>query len=181
MTNSEAEKIIERLKNGCGQHRFDESGVWKEYYRFLLKCNYTAMDEAVSEALEQDSRFAPAISALSKLYREAKNTRRTDVIKNEKYCPVCDDKGFGFVTKKEAMGNYVYVLYCPFCEKGKSFAYDGRECKDKSLYHVEPLTKYYSEVEIKEMRQANLERWEKREEREAIAMEGVIEKIGVRI
>ena len=162
MTYEQAERLIERLKNACTYHRFDEPGVHKEYTRFLMKHNYDLMNEAIDAAIEDDSRNVPAISVLAKKYRELRTLPKSNIpVKNEEYCAVCDDKGF--VLMKEIDNNsgnwYEHVLYCPFCAVGRSFAYDGNQCKDrKSSYRVPPVTEYFGDEGIQAMREENLKR-----------------------
>ena len=162
MTYEQAERLIERLKNACTYHRFDEPGVHAEYMRFLMRYDYDRMNEAIDAAIEEYSRDVPAISILAKKYRELREAPRNNAnIQNEQYCPVCDDRGF--VTMKERDNNsgnwYEYVLYCPFCAVGRSFAYDGNQCKDrKSSYRVPPVTEYFGDEGIQALREENLKR-----------------------
>ena len=162
MTRTQAERLVERLKNACTFHRFDEPGVHAEYMRFLMRYDFDRMNEAIDAAIEEYSRDVPAISILAKKYRELRETPRNNAnIQNEQYCPVCDDRGF--VTMKERdndTGNlYEYVLHCPFCAVGRSFAYDGGQCKDrKSQYKVPPVTEYFGDEGIQALREENLRR-----------------------
>ena len=163
MTRAEVDKIIERLKNGCIYHRFDEPGVYAEYVRVMVQYSFAIMNRAVNALIEEDSQRAPAISALIKAYRRLEEEYRTnqDVIKNEEYCDVCDDKGFVLMTKYIKNGDeqlpYQYVLYCPFCAVGRTHAYDGRQgIKHKSPYYAPPLTKYFDDEGIEALREANL-------------------------
>ena len=162
MTYEQAERLIERLKNACTYHRFDEPGVHKEYTRFLMKHNYDLMNEAIDAAIEDDSRNVPAISVLAKKYRELRTLPKSNIpVKNEEYCAVCDDKGFVLMKEMDNdSGNwYEYVLYCPFCAVGRSFAYDGNQCKDrKSSYRVPPVTEYFGDEGIQALREENLRR-----------------------
>ena len=164
----EIDLIIERLKNGCTYHRFDEPGVVMEYVRILGKYSYRLMNKAVDIVLEEDSRNVPPISALVKAYKKIEEEDRSRntcgiEVKNAEYCAVCDDKGFVLMTKYIKNGDeqlpYQYVLYCPFCAVGRSHAYDGRQgIKHKSPYYVPPLTKYFDDEGIEALREANLKR-----------------------
>ena len=162
MTRAEVDKIIERLKNGCIYHRFDEPGVYAEYVRVMVQYSFAIMNRAVNALIEEDSQRAPAISALIKAYRRLEEEYRTnqDVIRNEEYCAVCDDKGFVLMTKYIKNGDeqlpYQYVLYCPFCAVGRTHAFDGSQCKEKIPYNVPPLTKYFDDEGIEALREANL-------------------------
>ena len=161
MTRAEVDKIIERLKNGCIYHRFDEPGVYAEYVRVMVQYSFAIMNRAVNALIEEDSQRAPAISALIKAYRRLEEECRTnqDVIKNEEYCDVCDDKGFVLITINKYDIPYQFVLYCPFCQIGRAQAYDGRQCKDrKSPYYVPPLTDYFDDEGIQALRETNLKR-----------------------
>ena len=169
MTQAEADKIIERLKNGCVYHRFDEPGVYAEYVRTLTKYDYKLMDKAIDAALEEDSRNVPPKSALVKAYKKIAEENKTGTItvRNEQYCDVCDDKGFVLMTEIKECGKngeklpYQYVLYCPFCDIGRSQAYDSRKCSEpehKSEYFVPPLTQYFDNAVIASMQRANRER-----------------------
>ena len=162
MLDTQAERLIERLKNACTYHRFDESGVHAEYMRFLMRYDFDRMNEAIDAAIEEDSRNVPPISALVKKYRELKESSkgRTNV-QNEEYCAICDDRGFILMKKKDKESGflYEYVLYCPFCQVGRSFAYDGSRCKDrKSSYRVPPLTEFFGDEGIQALREDNLKR-----------------------
>ena len=161
MTKNQAETLVERLKNACNFHRFDEPGVYVEYVRALARFDYDRMEEAIDSAIEDDSRNVPPISALIKKYRETTESRVN--VKNEEYCAVCDDKGFVLMKEKQSDTGLIYefVLYCPFCSVGRSWAYDGRNISDKkhrSPYYVPPVTKYFSDEGIQALRETNLKR-----------------------
>ena len=66
MTYEQAERLVERLKNACTFHRFEEPGVNAEYIRFLMKYDHDSMSEAIDAAIEEVSRNVPAISVLAK-------------------------------------------------------------------------------------------------------------------
>ena len=162
MTRTQAEKLVERLKSACTFNRFDEPGVYAEYIRALARYDYDRMEEAIDAAIEEDSRNVPPISALVKKYRELKegSKGRTNV-QNEEYCAICDDRGFILMKEKDKESGflYEYVLYCPFCPVGRSFAYDGNQCKDhKSSYRVPPVTEYFGDEGIQALREENLKR-----------------------
>ena len=176
MIQNEADKIIDRLKGACTFHKFGELTVWKEYTRFFMRYDYETMNKAIDLSIEEDSKNVPSISILAKNYRESKGTGKINIVKNAEYCPVCDDKGYvimrkwvhnAFVDKKMS---YDYGLYCPFCDMGKMFSYDGRQLKgvNRSPYYIECLTVYYGDDEIEAMKQKNIELRERREERAAI-------------
>lgn len=162
MLETQAERLIERLKSACTYHRFDEPRVHAEYIRFLMRHDFERMDEAIDLALEEESRNVPAISLISKKYHEInERPRRKADVQNQEYCAVCDDKGFVLMTKYIKNGDeqlpYQYVLYCPFCAVGRTHAYDGRQgIKHKSPYYVPPLTKYFDDEGIEALREANL-------------------------
>ena len=164
MTYNQAIELIERLKNACVYHRFDEPGVHKEYTRFLMKYNYELMNEVIDAAIEDDSRNVPAISVLAKKYRELRTLPKSNIsVKNEEYCAVCDDRGFVLMKEKDNdSGNwYEYVLYCPFCALGRFFAYEGSQRSDKerrSPYRVPALTEYFGDEGIQALREENLRR-----------------------
>lgn len=172
MTKSQAETLVERLKNACNFHRFDEPGVYVEYVRALARYDYDRMDEAIDMAIEEDSRNVPPISVLMKKYREIKDKLRDRIdVKNEQYCDVCDDKGYVIMKEKHPEFGliYEYVLHCPFCAVGRSQAYDGRTINDKehrSPYYVPPLTKYFGDEGIQALREKNLKR--RKEKTEAV-------------
>jgi hypothetical protein len=119
------------------------------------------MEEAIDAAIEDDSRNVPPISVLAKKYRKLREAPSNANIQNEQYCPVCDDRGF--VPMKERDNEtgllYEFILYCPFCPVGRSFAYDGGQCKDrKSSYRVPPITEYFGDEGIQALREENLKR-----------------------
>jgi len=167
MTYEQAERLVNRLKNACTFHRFEESGVNAEYIRFLMKYDHDRMSEAIDAAIEEDSRNVPAISVLAKKYRDT--TKRSKLVQNEDYCDVCDDKGFVLMKEKQSDTGLIYefVLYCPFCPVGRTWAYDGRNISDKkhrSPYYVPPITKYFSDEGIQALRETNLKRRAERSE-----------------
>ena len=158
MTQVEANKIIDRLIYGCNWHRFDEPGVQQEYQRVLMKFGFEQMNRAVDIALESDSKNVPPISALIKACKE--NRLSSVEVYNDTHCDVCNDKGYILQTEHVKNGNstlpYQYVLYCPFCRVGQSQAYNGNNCKDHKVNAVcEPITKYYDEQAINNIRHAN--------------------------
>lgn len=161
MLETQAERLIERLKSACTYHRFDEPRVHAEYIRFLMRHDFERMDEAIDLALEEESRNVPAISLISKKYHEINNRpRRKADVQNQEYCAVCDNKGFVLMAKYIKNGDeelpYQYVLYCPFCAVGRTHAFDGSQCKEKIPYKVPPLTKYFDDEGIEALREANL-------------------------
>lgn len=162
MLETQAERLIERLKSACTFNRFDEPRVHAEYIRFLMRHDFERMEEAIDAAIEDDSRNVPAISVLAKKYREIKVGPKGGLnIQNGKYCAVCDDKGFVLMKEKhpESKLVYEYVLYCPFCIVGRTQAYDGQQCKDhKSSYRIPPLTEFFGDEGIAAMREENLKR-----------------------
>ena len=186
MLETQAERLIERLKSACTYHRFDEPGVYVEYTRFLMRHDYTKMEEAIDAAIEDDSRNVPAISVLAKKYKEVKDGPKV-AVKNEEYCAVCDDLGIVLVKERHPEINingealeYEYGMYCPFCAVGRLHAYDGKSINDRehrSPYHIPPITAIYSDVGIAEMREANLKKRAKRAEKSRSA-EKVMQTVG---
>lgn len=167
MTYEQAERLVDRLKNACTFHRFEEPGVNAEYIRFLMKYDHDRMSEAIDIAIREDSRNVPAISVLAKKYRETSKSRVN--VKNEEYCAVCDDKGFVLMKEKQTDTGltYEFVLYCPFCPVGRARAYDGRNISDKkhrSPYYVPPITEYFGDEGIQALRETNLKRRAERSE-----------------
>jgi len=166
MMRTQAEKLVERLKNACVFHRFDEPGVYAEYVRALAQYDYDRMNAAIDAAIEEDSRNVPAISLLIKKYKGTSNTPKGQVeIKNDEYCAICDDRGFVLIKEKhpETGTTYEYILYCPYCNVGRTYAYDGSQCKGhKSQYKIPPLTKCFGDEGIQAMRETNLKKRAKR-------------------
>lgn len=162
MMEDEAVRIIQRLKNGCIFNKFDDPGVYAEYVRAIKKYNYRQMDKAVDLVLEEDSRNVPAISMLLKEYKKLQgSSTKAETIKNDQYCEVCDDKGYVLMTEEKDKLKYQYVLYCPFCAVGQSQAYNGKNCsksEHKSNYYVPPITQYFNDMAIAELRRRNKER-----------------------
>ena len=187
MTRTQAERLVERLKNACTFHRFDEPGVYAEYIRALAWYDYDRMEEAIDAAIEDDSRNVPPISALIKNYKEAfkKSTSARIDIKNEQYCSVCDDKGFVMMKEQDLKTKnlYEYVLYCPFCNTGRAQAYDGRSISDikhRSPYYVPPITEYFGDEGIQALRETNLKRRAERSESVRLAKRE-LQAVGKRI
>lgn len=115
MLETQAERLIERLKSACTYHRFDEPRVHAEYIRFLMRHDFERMDEAIDLALEEESRNVPAISLISKKYHEInERPRRKADVQNQEYCAVCDDKGFILMTKyiKTVMNSFHTSTSC---------------------------------------------------------------------
>lgn len=172
MTYEQAERLVNRLKNACTFHRFEEPGVNAEYIRFLMKYDHDRMSEAIDAAIGEDSRNVPAISVLAKKYRETTKSRIN--VKNEECCDVCDDKGFVLMKEKQSDTGltYEFVLYCPFCQVGRAWAYDGRNISDKkhrSPYYVPPITEYFGDEGIQALRETNLKRRAERSETARLA------------
>jgi hypothetical protein len=160
MNSQEVQKIIDRLKYSFTYNRFDEPGAISEYTRVLARYGYDQMNRAVDSLIEndKDGRNVPPIPALIKACKE-NHTASTEVY-NDTHCDVCNDKGYILQTEHVKNGDdtlpYQYVLYCPFCRVGQSQAYNGNNCKDHKVNAVcEPLTKYYDEQAINEIRHAN--------------------------
>jgi len=186
MTRTQADELVERLKCACTFNRFDESGVYTEYIRFLARHDYDRMEQAIDAAIEDDSRNVPPISALAKKYREVKEVPRDRAnIRNEEYCAVCDDRGFVMMKEQDPKTKnlYEYVLYCPCCNVGRSQAYDGRSISDvkhRSPYYVPPVTKYFSDEGIQALRETNLKRRAERSESVRLAKKE-LQTVGKRI
>lgn len=181
MHESQADKLIERLKSACTFHRFDEPGVYAEYSKFFMRYDFHTMAKVVDWAIEADSRNVPPISTLAKSYNKHKEVfRRKDLVRNEEYCPVCDDKGFIIMKEKDPLSGYIYdyVLYCPFCPVGRAQAYNGMECENKSLYMVPPITKYFDEQAVQLMREENLKRRAVKGEATQKPLKGQLQKVG---
>ena len=164
MTKNQAETLVERLKNACNFHRFDEPGVYVEYVRALARFDYDRMEQAIDEIIEEDSRNVPPISVLVKKYKGVAGTKGGRMeVKNEQYCDVCDDKGYVLMKEQslKTKNLYEYVLYCPFCNIGRAQAYDGRNINDKehrSPYYVPPITEYFGDEGIAALRATNLKK-----------------------
>ena len=186
MTRTQADELVERLKCACTFNRFDESGVYTEYIRFLARHDYDRMEQAIDAAIEDDSRNVPPISALAKKYREVKEVPRDRAnIRNEEYCAVCDDRGFVMMKEQDPKTKnlYEYVLYCPCCNVGRSQAYDGRSISDvkhRSPYYVPPVNKYFSDEGIQALRETNLKRRAERSESVRLAKKE-LQTVGKRI
>jgi len=146
MTKVECAKIIDRLKSACTFNRFDESAVYAEYMRAMIKFKHELMDKAVDITLEEDSRNVPAISALAKAYKKLNANAKTSIhdIENEQYCEVCGDKGFVMMTEITDGFPYQYPLHCPFCNIGI-----------EKWGFLPPLTKYFDGSVISNFRRRN--------------------------
>lgn len=172
MNNQEFDKIISRLSAAFVYNKFAEVGVIGEYKRALMKYNFEQINRAIDILIEStDGKNAPSISQLIRVSKE--NRSASCEIVNKTYCEVCDDKGFVLLTEMYMVSDklsipYDYVLYCPFCAVGQNQAYIGNNCKDhKSNYACEPITKYFDEIIIQDMRNAN------RRKRETVISKGV--------
>jgi hypothetical protein len=160
MTQVEAVKIVEMLKNGCVWHRFDEPGVYEAYVRSLIKYDYRQMATAVDVVLENDSKNVPPISALAKVCRE--NKPNPDQVVNAERCDICNDKGYVLMTEVDKLTENLsipreYVLHC-VCPVGMAQAYNGRECKDpehRSPYIVPSVTRYFDDRALDEIKKTN--------------------------
>lgn len=160
MNNQEAEKIIDRLKYSFTFNKFDEPGAIGEYKRVLAKYTFEQMSQAVENLIgnDKDGKNVPSIPALIKACRV--NKASAVEIQNDTRCDVCNDKGYVLQTEYVKTGDeslpYQFVLHCPFCPVGQAQAYNGNSCKDHKTNAIcEPLTKYYDEQAINEIRYAN--------------------------
>lgn len=164
MLETQAERLLERLKSACTYHRFDEPRVHAEYVRAFVRYDYDRMNDAIDAAIEDDSRNVPPISVLAKRYREITDGAKDRAdIRNDEYCAVCNDKGYILMKEQDPKTKdlYEYVLYCPFCAVGRVQAYDGRNIsgtRHRSPYYVPPLTKYFGDEGIQALRETNLAR-----------------------
>lgn len=171
MIKTEADKIITRLKNACTFNRFDEPGVLAEYTKYLLKNDFRTMNKAIDDALEEESRNVPSISLLAKCYKKyAGNKPSVTAPVNEEYCDVCDDKGFIMITEMRKFNEedektpFQFIAYCPFCEVGRSYAYDGRKnSKFPTDYCIYPITHYFDGSMIATMKKHNREHQKQRQ------------------
>jgi hypothetical protein len=160
LNNQEAEKIIDRLKYSFTYNKFDEPAAIGEYKRVFARYSYEQMNRAVENLIEndKDGRNVPPIPALIKACKE--NRQSGAEVVNSLHCDVCNDKGYALMTEHVKNGNeilqYQYALYCPFCTVGQSQAYNGNNCKDHKANAVcEPMTKYFDEQVIEQMRYDN--------------------------
>lgn len=161
MTSDEALSIIERLKNGCIFHRFDEPGVHAEYVRAISKYNFQAMNKAVDLIFASDSKNVPAISLLIKTCKGIGVNRTVGEVKNTEWCDVCNDRGFILIgellpVSETEKSEYKVVYYCPFCQMGSQFNYDGSQLsKERSEYKTDPITSIFDDTAIKTLRREN--------------------------
>jgi hypothetical protein len=156
MKTSESLKIISRLKSAFVYNKFDEDGVTDEYQRFLTKYSYQAVNSAIDAIVESDSKNVPPISALIKIIKESCKPSKLDIT-NPEHCEICNDKGFLIMAENESkLDNmpYQYVLHC-ICLVGMSMTYDGKNCKNQSPYIIPPVTKYYDDYGIEQVKKAN--------------------------
>lgn len=155
MTNPESEKILDRLRNNYQYNRFNEPAVMAEYKRILAKYGYEQMNRAIDSLIDgcKDDRNAPMPPMLIKACRE--NPNISDA-RNETRCDVCNDKGY-ILTKEVIERNaYEFVYYCPFCQIGKSQAYNGSNCKEGKTNAVcLPITEIMDEQAIAQLRYTN--------------------------
>jgi len=162
MTKNQAETLVERLKNACNFHRFDEPGVYVEYVRALARFDYDRMEQAIDEIIEEDSRNVPPISVLIKKYKGVAGTKGGRLeVKNEQYCAVCDDKGFLILEELMKIGEdnegnpvtmkYQFVYHCPYCAVGS-------QCKKRSDYRVPAITEVLPDEAINDIYRKNLKK-----------------------
>jgi len=164
MTRVEVDKIIDKLTDSFNLNKFDEVGVQEAYCRKLLNLDYRQMEVAVDALIETDSKYVPPISVLIKAYRDSKPNPA--MIANAEYCSVCDDKGYVLMTEYRKFTDnttipYQYVLHCNFCPVGRAQSYNGMDCKNaecRTNYYTPPITRYFDENEIENMRESNIAR-----------------------
>lgn len=166
MTRVEADELINKLKNACNFHRFNEPGVVGEYTKALLRLNYERMNQIVDMLIEEDSKQVPPISNLLKAYKSGKQDKGTRVT-NDKYCAACHDRGFIILKELTKIGEdsagtavnapYEFLYYCPYCAAGSQYAYDGSQCRPKSEYRIPSITEVLPDEMINGMRRENLQ------------------------
>ena len=160
MNNTEAEKIISRLKYSFTFNKFDEPGAIGEYKRVLAKYSFEQMSRAVDNLIDndKDGKNVPPIPALIKACRENRST--TAEVTNSVHCDACNDKGFMLITEIVQNGKeqlpYQMVYYCPFCAVGQAQAYSGNDSKEHKCNAVcFPITQILDEQAIEQLRYSN--------------------------
>jgi hypothetical protein len=164
LNNTDADKIIDRLKYSFTYNRFDEPGAIGEYKRVLAKYSFEQMNRAVDALIDfdKDGKNVPSIPALIK----ACKVNGQSEVHNDTHCDICNDKGYVFMTELIKIGEtkagksvnlpYQYVLHC-ICSVGMAQAYEGKNCKkgEESPYRVPSITEYYDDRAIEEIKKAN--------------------------
>ncbi|MCX8132109.1 MAG: hypothetical protein N3I35_18670 [Clostridia bacterium] len=158
MEGLEAVRILKRLESLWIKCPFEERpGQKEEYAQFLLKYDYKTMDKAIDISATQ-AKFFPTLAELTEAYISAQEQIRSnrESQSEQQMCYVCMNKGFishKINVYEMADGRKApleYILYCTECEKGETFKYDGRNCKDhKTNYITEPVNKYFDIESLK--------------------------------
>lgn len=137
------------------QRQYDEKSLsYPEVRENWFKVMRNFSDEVIQEAIDnliKTNKFCPKPAELQaeckKLEDIEKNNKR--LLTNQEYCYVCNNLGFVYYDTSEGKKS----LYCTECEKGQKEKYDGRQCKIKSDYYNEPVTKYF---DIEQLRSQNM-------------------------
>jgi hypothetical protein len=165
MTKAEVNKILRRLE-AIFPNGFRSEEMKAEYADTFRDLDYTSLDRTITkiklEGVQREDgsinkTFMPTIAEIYGMYKQFE--KKTIVHQhNEKYCDVCDNKGFELIWKESDGNKYVYAYYCPYCAAGQQYAYDGRQCADRerrSPYFTLPLTAVLTQYEIEQLRKAN--------------------------
>ena len=165
MNKKQALEIIKKLES-IYPRGFASEFTKAEYAESLKKLDFAVMLKAIEKVKTEGIRkkdgtvnvsFLPSIAELCDVYRQL-NAEKTPITKNTEYCYVCRDNGFITLKHKhDELGiDYEYAYYCPFCNAGKQYIYDGRDCNErKSPYYIEPLTSVLTDKEIDGLKQRN--------------------------
>lgn len=104
------------------------------------------------------------------IYKERqrfKKDMRDEKIKAEiKYpnCMICEDKGFISYKKRVFGFDYEFISHC-VCEKGKTFEYEGSQCKQPSQYRIPGINEIFHPEILEEIKKENKDKWDKKVEK----------------
>lgn len=146
MTEELALEYVRTLYKIYNDKALEVPQVRKNYTQIMVNYEDGIVMEAIDNIIK-GNKFCPKpaelYEELQKLSKIQKDNNR--LLNSQEYCYVCENTGIVTLRTTE----YDKVLYCTECEKGKEQAYDGRTCKQKSDYYIEPVTKYYNIDELK--------------------------------
>lgn len=151
MNQIEAKEYLKLIDSVFKGGNLTENKLAKEEYLKVLGTIDMDLMQQVFDDLAKKYKFFPSISEIYEVYNEIKTEKREreKIIQPDTTCYSCENRGF-VIYKNQY--NCEYVLYCTECDKGKEYAYQGKNNSQrynaKTDYFVEPVTKYFDIEEL---------------------------------
>lgn len=157
MIREQALKHVKRLnclyeKTGS----FDNSERREEYIKAFLPLDNEDLESTI-DVLSINNKFCPSIAGIYELYKEIESNHKQNkaFIQQESTCYVCMNDGF--IINRNNKDDTIWIYYCTECEKGQSFKYQGKECKNhKSKYTINPITELFDQQSIEHIKSENM-------------------------